>query len=452
MLKLCLTGGPGAGKTVIFSHLSRVLEERGYFVFLVPDTVPELIMNGIKPNPKLSELAFQNFVLNKQLDKEKLYNGLAQYYPKDKIVIVYDKGILDIGAFVGKETLEAMLKQRRMTMVDACEHYDIVIHLVTAADGALEFYQWNDPTSITKLSNVAMESPDEALHKDKATREIWSCHPNHHIVETFPRFEDKLDKTMSIIFQALGEKQPSKVLQKFIIKTPSESFLEQFEQVSKTNIVQHYLIKHDSKIDRRVVQRGTKDNGFTFYYVEKVDVGNEHERFVTEKQITKQEYALYLSQADKNIQPVSKVRRGLVINNLYYEIETYLFDKEHAILEVAHDVDNTHSLPFTIIENVTGKHEYSSRELAKRNSFPTTKPRTLPSIHDRWIYETGREESGFGKNDTRFYSVEIVTDEAQAIKLSTERNRTYLIRYKQLDNGERSYQRYDKHSRTWLDD
>ena len=38
MLKCVITGGPGAGKTEIMSHLTQILEDRGYKIFVVPES------------------------------------------------------------------------------------------------------------------------------------------------------------------------------------------------------------------------------------------------------------------------------------------------------------------------------------------------------------------------------------------------------------------------------
>lgn len=146
MLRLCLTGGPGAGKTEICNFLSQILEDRGFYIFFVSESASELILNGIRPSSHISLVEFQNFVLDKQLSKEKLYEELIKYYPEDKILIFYDRGIMDACAYVDKNIFEDMLKKRGLTFADAYAHYDAVLHLVTAADGAEEFYQWNDPT------------------------------------------------------------------------------------------------------------------------------------------------------------------------------------------------------------------------------------------------------------------------------------------------------------------
>ena len=166
MLKVCISGGPGSGKSSAQSVLMQQLAERGYKTLFCPETATELILNGIVPGDTISLEEFQKFVLDKQLAKEKLYEEIAEYYNKDKLVILYDRGLCDQMAYISKDKFEKMLKERNMTLSDAYNHYDCVFHLVTAAKGAPEFYVWNDPSKEDCGNNAARsESPEEAIIK-----------------------------------------------------------------------------------------------------------------------------------------------------------------------------------------------------------------------------------------------------------------------------------------------
>lgn len=451
MFKLCITGGPGAGRTVIINHLSQVLEQKGYSVFVVPNAATELLEHGIHTNDILNELAFQNFVLNKQLDNERIYEQLRHYYKNDKLIFIYDRGIADIGAFLGPGAFVGMLKKRQMSMADVHDRYDLVIHLVTAANGAINFYKWNDPSHPSSISNLALDNPDEALKKDEAIKKVWNEHPNRHIINTYLDFSDKMKEAIRIVFENIGEKHVPNGVKRFLINTPDFNNNSNFELLSQINIIQTYLQQHNENIDRRVVQRGNKNDGFVFYYVEKVDIG-EKERFVTERQITKQEYAFYLSEANKSLHQLSIVRRGIKYNNAYCEIDTYDFDNNHSILTIDNSYDVNSISNLSIIKDITNDKEYTNKSLAQKKRFITFAPKNISSIQNQWIYETGREEKGLGKDDVRYYGVEITTNEQKAIKLFTERNRTYLIRYKKSTCGNSDYQWYDKHSKIWIAD
>ena len=76
MLRLCLTGGPGAGKTEICNFLSQILEDRGFYIFFVSESASELILNGIRPSSHISTKYFQK-ALTVQKHIQKFYRYLT---------------------------------------------------------------------------------------------------------------------------------------------------------------------------------------------------------------------------------------------------------------------------------------------------------------------------------------------------------------------------------------
>ena len=138
MKTIVLTGGPCAGKTTIMSHLIQALEDRGYRVFVIPETPTELILNGIFPCEDILSDEFQKFVLDKQLMKENLYCKLDDYFNGKKAVILCDRGVLDALAYIDKGKFLELLKDRQIYgLSDVWARYDGVIHMVTAANGAV---------------------------------------------------------------------------------------------------------------------------------------------------------------------------------------------------------------------------------------------------------------------------------------------------------------------------
>ena len=452
MLNICITGGPGSGKTVVIYHLMQILEEHGYHVFLAPETTQELKMNGIRPNAHITQLAFYNFALAKQLDKERLYGTLSRYYPNEKIVIVYDRGILDIGTELSRGTFEGMLQKSKMSINNVYDHYDLVFHLTTAADGAEQFYLWDNPTNLTNASNVATESPYSAKEKDIETQNAWKGHPNLHIIPSTKSFSKKINNVVNIVLNSLGLPLLPDKIRRFVIEKPSEQELAHLKYVFKGTVIHTYLHSTDPKIERSVLQRGNREDGFSFYYIERVDIDDNSEKFISEQQITQQEYSHYLSDTDNKMMPLTKTLRCFVHDNKYYEMELYAFDHQYAILDLESDINELNKLPFKPIKEVTSDPMFEDKFIATTFHLPeinTVYPTTV--LHSEWMYETGREEVGFGKDDTRFFGVIVTPSEKDALSAFFERGRTYLIRYKN-ENGKKKYQWYDRHSRVWLDD
>ncbi len=172
MLRIPIVGGPCGGKSKSKIQLIEALETRlNMKVFFVPEAATQLILNGIVPSENISMLEFQRFVLELQLNNEKMYEKAASFYDPAKTIIFYDRGIADAAAYVGMYTFKRLLREHDYTLSDIYKRYDAVLHLVTAANGAEEFYQWNDPSKEDCGNNAARsESPEKARELDIKTR------------------------------------------------------------------------------------------------------------------------------------------------------------------------------------------------------------------------------------------------------------------------------------------
>ena len=371
MLKICLTGGPCAGKSSAFEILNRTLSERGYKVLFCPETASELILNGIIPGEEIDINKFQEFVLDKQLAKEKIYNDMINYYDENKLIIFYDRGILDQLAYVEKQTFEDMLKERKLTIASVYDRYDAVLHLVTAADGAEEFYQWNDPSKKDTGNNAARsENPEEARIKDKKTLNGWIGHPHLRVFDNSVDFNTKIQNVIEEVYTLLGEPVPREIERKFLIKYPTSEVLSKIKDYSKSDIIQTYL-KSDGNIERRIRQRGSIKDGFSFFYTEKTKI-SELERIEKETKISQNKYISYLAETDTNLHQIAKTRYCFVYDKKYFEMDVYPFSDEYAILEIElADKDEKINLPeyLEVIKEVTYDSKYKNIELAKSCSL-----------------------------------------------------------------------------------
>lgn len=370
VLNVALTGGPCAGKTTVLSILTQLLTSRGYKTFTVEEAPTQLIMSGIAPSKNISMEEFQEFVFEKQLLNEELCRRAAGYYDRNKVVIFYDRGLCDQMAYVDRKYFEKILNRKGMTLSDAYGRYDCVFHLVTAAKGAEHAYQWNNPDEEENGNNSARsESPEQAILKDEATLKAWVGHPHLRVIDNSSDFEGKVKRVIQELFSALGEPIPIETERKFLVKRPSEEELNNMEYISKTNIVQTYLLSTDAT-ERRVRQRGTKEDGFNFYYTEKRPIGN-GSREEIEVKISSSDYINYLSQADTSLHQISKTRYCFIYSNKYFELDIYPFSDEYAILEVElNSIDEDIELPnLKIVKEVTNDIRFKNISLAKTLSL-----------------------------------------------------------------------------------
>lgn len=367
MLKIPIVGGPCGGKSTIKSHLIQMLESRlDMKVFWVPESASECILNGIAPGENISLMDFQELVMDKQLAKEALYDKAASFYDPDKTIIFYDRGIMDNQAYVGADAFEELLKRRGIYVSDVYARYDAVLHLVTAADGAEQFYQWNNPDSKDEGNNAARSEPPEiARELDLKIRNAWTGHPHFRIFDNKNTFEEKINNVVTEVFSLLGEPIPMEIERKFLIRRPTEKELEKLGYVSKTNIMQTYLYKKGDT-ERRIRQRGTRKDGFAFYYTEKTDVWD-GERIERERKISPKEYISYLSEADTSLHQISKTRYCFVYASRYFELDIYPFSDTYAILEIeVNDINEKIEFPnLKFVKEVTNDKNYRNYALAK---------------------------------------------------------------------------------------
>lgn len=359
MLKICISGGPCSGKSSCLGKLHDELTEKlNKKVFIVPETATELIANGIFPCENISMKEFQGFVLDKQLAKEELYNRLTKYYDPKDIVILYDRGLLDQMAYVDKPFFEEMLKERGISFADIAGRYDMVIHLVTAAKGT---------DCYTKDNNSARrETAEEAIVSDDKTLASNLYHPHLRVVDNSTGFDEKVQRVLSIVFDALGKPHPSGIEKKILIKKPYEKDLENLKFSTVSDIYQTYLISVNNT-ERRVRKRGNEKDGYAYYYTEKTEI-SDCKRLETEKKISEGRYKQLLEEADPNLNTIFKTRYAFLYEGQYFELDLYPFDDEKAILETeikeeSQKVYFPHFLKY--IKEVTTDPNFKNRNIAK---------------------------------------------------------------------------------------
>lgn len=356
--KIVLTGGPCAGKTTAMNWIQNFFQKQGYAVIFIPETATEIISSGIKPNNVEDYLKFQENIFELQLAKEKVYRDGAVNLPSDKILIVCDRGVLDNKAYLSKRDWNRLLKRFNTSDVKLQDEYDAVFHLVTAAKGAKEFYNLDNP--------ARTETPEEAIKQDDATIAAWTGHPHLRIIDNSSDFETKIKRLLSEISHFLGEPEPYEIERKYLIDYPDIAYLESLPNCEKVNIVQTYLKSKDGE-EVRVRQRGINGN-YTYSETRKISI-NGIKRIELEKRLSESEYLESLTKADESKSPIIKTRYCLVYNNEYFEIDIYPFWTDRAIMEIELNDENKEVVipPFIKVQKeVTDDLTYRNGELAKK--------------------------------------------------------------------------------------
>ena len=196
--KVVLTGGPCGGKSTALPELAKPFKAQGLNVVTIPELATFMYNNGIKlklePPAYHVDLETQAFRIQRSLEMG--FEKLASHSDKDTLVLL-DRGVVDLAAYCADE---AMWKQVCMACgwwpPETFKLYHLVLHFVTAADGAEAFF--------TNENNPARQcDPDRARWLDARTYNVWKAHPKHVRIDNSTDFNGKLDRAKVAITNLL---------------------------------------------------------------------------------------------------------------------------------------------------------------------------------------------------------------------------------------------------------
>lgn len=362
--EIVLTGGPCAGKTTALGYISEKLMDRGYRVFLAPEVATMFIAGGVSDISEIAEKDPEKYFLiekemvKMQMDFRKGFRALAGIFPDEKSVIIYDRGPMDMSAYMDDGYFEALLDEEKMTLHDARDSFDGVIHLVTAAIGAEEFY--TDENNKARRENL-----EEAKLADKKTMNAWIGHPHLRVIDNSTGFEMKIKRTMNAISRVLGIPAPLEIERKFLLKRKPDLSHAGFRDMQKIFIEQMYLVSPD---DREIRIRKREQGGSaTYYRTEKIKMspGVRHE---TEIVIMATEYLNLIKERDPNTRVIRKERYCFVFENQYFELDFFLDPPGLCVMEIelTEENDKISIPPFVEVEkDVTDDSAYSNHGISK---------------------------------------------------------------------------------------
>lgn len=121
---------------------------------------------------------------------------------------------MDGSAYTEEKVWQAILDETGWSTIQLRDRrYEAVIHMVTSADGAEEFY--------SKENNVARyEGLKEAIELDKKLINSWVGHPHFSIIDNKEGgFNNKIDRCLDRVFKFIGLPTPSSYYKKFLLVT-----------------------------------------------------------------------------------------------------------------------------------------------------------------------------------------------------------------------------------------
>jgi len=208
------------------------------------------IANANLDTPRV--LRFQINLMKMQIALEDTFTEIGNdLYPDDKVVILCDRGVMDGAAYMTKPMWQALLDETGWSNSQLRDkRYDMVLHLITAADGAKEHYNTNSNES-------RYEGLEEAIATDKRTQQSWLGHSSFNIIDNSgPGFNNKIRRCLDRIFHYLGLPKANTFSKKFLLRgfPTGTSYLG--DPVATFNIEVTYLQpkkgSYEEKISKRV--------------------------------------------------------------------------------------------------------------------------------------------------------------------------------------------------------
>lgn len=196
--RIVLTGGPCSGKSTFMTLAQQIFPKYGYQVMIDHEAATDLITGGISP-ATMGMYQFQKYCIGLQLKKEELFLQAAEEIKAEKVLVFFDRGILDDRGYVTGEEFTEILSDFDVKEEELPDRYDLVLHLTTSAKGSAAAY--------TLANNEARyEDVDGACRVDDSTCESWDVHSNRVIIKEEDDFHVKMDNAINAVLSFLGEK------------------------------------------------------------------------------------------------------------------------------------------------------------------------------------------------------------------------------------------------------
>lgn len=287
--RVVLTGGPCAGKSTVMTDLTQLLREKNFLVFTMPEIATEMFNwsdgkmwedygeDGPDGDKRWAELQISltrvQIVIEDSINQMML-RSLARrrrgLNPPRGAVFLLDRGVVDNLAYCSKEAWAIVLEELGTTTARLRDtRYDHVIHLVTAANGAEQYYTLVQAEGGAGELSARMETSAEARQLDLKTQKAWQGAKNHYIVSNVDvDFNQKRNKVKEVVNHIIGDKSEGSARRRILCDYVTTSDLEdnaiQCEEVPWSitmRIVMIYLTATE-----RLQKRECDNESITYYH------------------------------------------------------------------------------------------------------------------------------------------------------------------------------------------
>eukprot|EP00756_Hemistasia_phaeocysticola_P004476 Hpha_TRINITY_DN12839_c0_g1::TRINITY_DN12839_c0_g1_i1::g.24080::m.24080 len=317
--RVVLTGGPCAGKSTGTALLRETLERNDVNVFCVPEAATLLIGGGcgviFKECDDDKLFRFQLALLETQLALEDAFLAIAKACGK-RGVILCDRGAMDGRAFCSEEIWNRILREGDWTTQELRDgRYDMVLHLVTAADGAEEFYG-------NETNNVRTETAEQACAQDRNLQKMWTGHPKIKIIDNSTNFSEKMNRTVQPILELCDiDRRPGPYKKYLIEANIDHKEMEEHVHSEAAEVMIQFLRGSKPDNQMRLYQRRDNQHSTYSYQNFRKQAG---EVYRVESTLTRAQYVSMQNQVDPSCSRVVRTSQSFVFKNQYMELGSYM--------------------------------------------------------------------------------------------------------------------------------
>jgi thymidylate kinase len=212
--KIGLEGGPCSGKTSVLKKAKKLIEKAGMLALIVPEAATMLKPNGIHPKD-FSGVEYQKIITRLQFFMEQFFEEQArvlQISSGKQVWMLCDRGLLSSSAYLDSDNqiqdfTVHVLQPLDLRIDEIRSSYKGIIHLVTAADGAEEFFTLEN-------NDARDETPEGARRLDRRSLAAWDGIGHIRIVRNVEDdgakvpFHEKENRAIRYIFELIGKPVP----------------------------------------------------------------------------------------------------------------------------------------------------------------------------------------------------------------------------------------------------
>eukprot|EP00928_Gymnodinium_smaydae_P038355 TRINITY_DN26477_c0_g1_i1.p1 TRINITY_DN26477_c0_g1~~TRINITY_DN26477_c0_g1_i1.p1 ORF type:complete len:475 (-),score=94.50 TRINITY_DN26477_c0_g1_i1:149-1573(-) len=215
--RIVVTGGPCGGKSTVLGDLKQALEDRQFLVSVMPEVATQAFewsggrlwtdaASSERRSVEKSTLFLQLQIgiedaILRMARTSLAVRDVAPSRPRG-LVILYDRGCADYRAYCSSMQWSEVLERLGTTMTRLRDRrYDFVVHLVTAANGAEEYYTLEQAEGEVSARH---ESAAEAREVDVRIQRAWHGFANVAVVDNSQPFAEKRRRVRELVLQAVG--------------------------------------------------------------------------------------------------------------------------------------------------------------------------------------------------------------------------------------------------------